>query len=56
MRTYFAEHVIYTAEPPIAATTDASASEEGEPWVLVERNKKKKSLKGKAGQRQSKRC
>jgi hypothetical protein len=57
MRTYFAEHVIYTTEPPIVATTDASASEEGEPWVLVERNKKKKKvLKGKTGQRQSKRC
>jgi hypothetical protein len=55
-RIYFAEHVIYTSEPPVAATTDASASEEGESWVLVERNKNKKSLIGKAGQRQSKRC
>jgi hypothetical protein len=56
MRTYFAEHVIYTSAPPVLAPTHASTAEEGDAWVLVERNKKKKDLKGKAGQRQSKRC
>jgi hypothetical protein len=56
MRIYFVEHVVYTTEPPVASTTNVSTSEEGEPWVMVARKKKKKSLKGKARQRQSKRC